>query len=204
MKKARRTDTYSLTLLSLLFALSIALTAVEYMIPPIPLLPPGVKLGLSNIVTMYCLFFLGKKSAFTIVVLKSGFVFLIRGFTSFALSLSGGVLSALVMLLLLAASNRRISYLVISIAGAITHNIGQLIAASFLLGTGMVMAYFPLLLVSGVIMGNVTGALLRLVMPAFHTMNKSLPESMKRQNRSDRNHNINKEVIKNEEEHSNP
>ncbi len=184
MKKSNRTDTHSLTLLSLLFALSIALTAVEYMIPPIPMLPPGVKLGLSNIVTMYCLFFLGKKSAFTIVVLKSGFVFLIRGVTSFLLSISGGVLSALVMMLLLLITSKSISYLVISIAGAITHNIGQLVTASFLLGTGMVLAYLPLLLISGVIMGNVTGALLRLVMPAFHAMNKTMPNSMKRQNRS--------------------
>jgi len=187
MKIPHRTDTHSLTLLSLLFALSIALTAVEYMIPPIPMLPPGVKLGLSNIVTMYCLFFLGKKSAFTIVVLKSGFVFLIRGVTSFLLSISGGVLSALVMMALLMISSKSISYLVISIAGAITHNIGQLVTASFLLGTGMVLAYLPLLLVSGIIMGNVTGALLRLVMPAFHAMNKTMPQSMKRQNRSDNN-----------------
>lgn len=196
MKMKRQTNTYSLTLMSLLFALSIALTAVEYMLPPIPLLPPGVKLGLSNIVTMYCLFFLGKKSAFTIVVLKSGFVFLIRGFTSFVLSISGGVLSALVMMLLLMIGAKSISYLIISIAGAITHNIGQLIAASFILGTGMVLYYFPLLLVSGVIMGNVTGALLRLVMPAFHAMNKALPESMIRSNRSDKTENTNQEVMK--------
>lgn len=190
MKKRSGTDTYQLTLLSLLFALSLALTAVEYMLPPIPLLPPGVKLGLSNIVTMYCLFFLGKKSAFSIVILKSGFVFLMRGFTSFILSISGGILSALVMLLLLSLSAKGISYLIISIAGAITHNLGQLAAASFILGTGVVLAYTPLLLVSGVIMGNVTGGLLRLVMPAFNAMNKTLPTSVKRPCRSDKSQNM--------------
>jgi heptaprenyl diphosphate synthase len=177
MKKTNKTDTARVALLGLLFALSIALAWAEQMIPPLPFMPPGVKLGLSNIVTMYCLFFLGRRSAFTIVVLKSGFVFLIRGVTAFLLSLTGGVLATLVMMLLLLLSARSVSYLVISIAGAVTHNLGQLIAASFLLGTGAVVAYLPLLLVSGVIMGNVTGALLRLVMPAFNALNRQLPHN---------------------------
>ena len=187
MKNNHRVDTSYITLMSLLFAMSITLTAVEYMIPPLPLMPPGVKLGLSNIVTMYCLFYLGKKSAFTIIILKSGFVFLIRGVTSFMMSISGGVLSALVMILLLAVTTQNISYLVISIAGAISHNIGQIVVASFLVGTGLVMTYLPLLLISGVIMGNVTGGLLKVITPAFKAMSKTFPDRMNRRSRSDKN-----------------
>lgn len=185
MNTPRKVDTSYITLMGLLFALSLVLTAVEYMIPPIPMLPPGVKLGLSNIVTMYCLFFLGRKPAFTIVFLKSGFVFLIRGFTAFLMSLSGGLLSTLVMMLLLMLTSANLSYLVISIAGAITHNIGQIIIASFLLGTGLVMAYLPLLLISGVIMGNITGTLLKVIMPAFHVFTKNDPQGVKRRSRLD-------------------
>lgn len=171
--KYYKTDTSYIALMGLMFALSLVLTFVEYSIPPIPMLPPGVKLGLSNIVTMYCLFFLGTKPAFTIVFLKSSFVLLIRGGTAFLMSLSGGLLSASVMMLLLMLTSLKLSYLVISIAGAITHNIGQIIIASFMLGAGMLVAYLPLLIISGVIMGNITGTLLKVIMPAFNMLNKN-------------------------------
>ncbi|MEL4106606.1 Gx transporter family protein [Oscillospiraceae bacterium WX1] len=187
MKNQRRVNTSHLTLMGLLFALSITLTAVEYLLPPLPMLPPGVKLGLSNIVTMYCLFFLGRRSAFTIVFLKSAFVFLMRGFTAFLMSFSGGILSALVMMLLLLLVRQNISYLIISIAGAITHNLGQIIVASFLLGTALVFAYLPVLLISGVIMGTLTGTLLKVVMPAFNAIGNVTPDSMNRQSRSNKN-----------------
>ncbi len=174
-----KTNASYVAYMGLMFALSLTLTFVEYSIPPLPMMPPGVKLGLSNIVTMYCLFFLGPKPAFTIVFLKSGFVLFIRGFTAFLMSLSGGLLSAFVMLLLIMLSSLNLSYLIISIAGAITHNIGQIIIASFILGTGIFFAYLPLLLISGVIMGNITGMLLKVVMPAFHMLNKNGAYSVK-------------------------
>ncbi len=170
--KAQKTDSFGIALMGMLFALALVLTAVEYMIPPIPMMPPGVKLGLANIVTMYCLFYLGKKQTFAIVFLKSGFVFLMRGATAFLMSLSGGLLSAAVMILLLAVAHRSLSYLVISVCGAISHNLGQLIVASFLLGTGMVAFYLPLLILSGVAMGYITGTLLRVVSPAFGRIRK--------------------------------
>ena len=44
---------------------------------------PGVKLGLANVVVMYALFFLGRGSAFTLVLLKSFFVLLTRGAVSY-------------------------------------------------------------------------------------------------------------------------
>ena len=60
----RKTNIYRLTGLALLFALSVVLMLLENMIPPLPALPPGVKLGLSNIAIMYCLFYMGKENAF--------------------------------------------------------------------------------------------------------------------------------------------
>jgi heptaprenyl diphosphate synthase len=184
MKATKKMNTYRLTLMGLLFAVALVLTAVEYMIPPIPMLPPGVKLGLANVVIMYCLFFLGKKQALTIVFLKSGFVFLIQGFTAFLMSLSGGLLSAAVMMLLLALPGVSLSYLVISVFGAIFHNVGQLVVASFLLGTGMVVFYLPLLILSGVLMGYITGTLLKIVIPAFDRIDISQSYGAKTARRS--------------------
>ena len=66
MDKTRR-----LALTSLLFAMALILSIVENSLPPILVTVPGVKFGLSNIAVMYALFFLRKKEAFSIAILKS-------------------------------------------------------------------------------------------------------------------------------------
>ena len=89
-----------LALMGLLFALAMALSFLESLLPALPMLPPGIRLGLSNIVTMYALFVLGPVSGYTIAVLKSLFVLLTRGAVAAAMSASGGIASVTVMLLL--------------------------------------------------------------------------------------------------------
>lgn len=158
---------HRLALMGMMLAMITALSALEHSLPPIPLLPPNVRLGLSNIITMYALFFMGRSSAILLAVLKSLFVLLMRGATASLLSLCGGLMSIAVILLLIAVSQNRLSYLILSIAGAIFHNLGQIIAASFILKTNMVLFYLPVLLVFGILTGSVTGTLLRVVMPMF-------------------------------------
>lgn len=159
--------TQVMVLSSLIFATAIVLSIVENMLPPIVVAVPGVKFGLSNIAVMYALFFLGKKQAYTIAILKGFFTFATRGAVAGLLSLTGGILSLSIMLLLLLIFREKISYLVISIFGAVFHNIGQFIVIAFIY-TGMNMwAYFPVLLVSGVVAGIVTSTLLRFILPAF-------------------------------------
>ena len=65
-----RTDTegkirpaYQVAFTGMLFALSMALAFLEGLLPTVAFLPPGVKLGLSNIITMYALFCVGEKRA---------------------------------------------------------------------------------------------------------------------------------------------
>ena len=45
----------------------------------------------------------------------------------------------------------------VSVAGAIAHNFGQCIAAACVIGPRPVLAYFPMLLLSGSVTGLVTG-----------------------------------------------
>ena len=162
--------THMLVLTSLIFAAALVLAIVENMLPPLPIVVPGVKFGLSNIAVMYALFFLGKKQAYTIGVLKSVFVFITRGGIAGALSLSGGLLSITVMILLMAIFREKITYLIISIFGAVFHNVGQFLVI-MLIYTGMNMwAYFPVLLISGLTAGIVTSTLLKLIMPAFQRL----------------------------------
>lgn len=160
--------TKKITYMGLMLGVVIVLSFLEHSLPPVPMLPPGVRLGLSNIVTMYCLFFLGRREALGIGGLKSAFVFLIRGPVAGLLSLCGGLLSLCVVILALLLFKERLSYLVAGICGAVMHNIGQIMAASILMGTGFVLYYLPVLILSGLVLGSVTGIMLKALLPVFH------------------------------------
>ncbi len=162
--------TQMLVMTSLIFAAALVLAIVENILPPLPIAVPGIKFGLSNIAVMYALFFLGKKQAYTIGILKAVFVFVTRGGIAGLLSLSGGILSITVMILLMAIFREKITYLIISIFGAVFHNIGQFIVITVIY-TGMNMwAYLPVLLISGLAAGIVTSTLLKFIMPAFQRL----------------------------------
>lgn len=157
MNRSRSKRIRRVALMGLFFALSLCFSFLESMVI-IPGLPPGIKLGLSNLVTMYCLFFLGKRSAYSLAVLKSFFVFLTRGPVGALLSLCGGLLSVTAMTAADSVSRKGLSYISLSIIGAVCHNVGQLIAARLLISQ-FLLYYIPVLLVSGVIMGVLTGTM---------------------------------------------
>nr|WP_319487677.1 Gx transporter family protein [uncultured Caproiciproducens sp.] len=155
-----------MVLTGLLFAVVLVLSVVENELQ-IPVPVPGVKLGLSNIVVMYSLFFVEKKEALLLAVLKSLFVFLTRGAVASLLSLCGGLLSVLTMIVFLLIFKEKISYLMISILGAVFHNVGQIIAISILYTNMFLWAYSPVLLISGIIAGAATSTLLKVTLPAL-------------------------------------
>ena len=117
---------------------------------------PGIKLGLSNVVAVYLLYKNGIVPAFvvnTARIVLSGILF--GNAVGIFYSLCGGILALAVM-----AVVKRIkvfSMVGVSVAGAVFHNIGQLIAASIVLGTKVVIYYLPFLNVSGVITGFIIG-----------------------------------------------
>lgn len=150
--------------MGMLFAMAMALSFAESLLPVLPMLPPGFKLGLSNIVTMYALFMLGTRKGFTIAVLKSVFVLLTRAPIAAFMSLCGGLLSVLCMALASRLKPLRGDYMLLSVIGALAHNLGQLMASITYTSTVM-LYYLPVLVVSGVLMGIVTGVVLRVVMP---------------------------------------
>ena len=160
-----------LALMGLLFALAMALSFLESLLPALPMLPPGIRLGLSNIVTMYALFVLGPVSGYTIAVLKALFVLLTRGAVAAAMSAAGGVFSVRVMLLLSLLPGIKEQYLLLSVFGGAAHNIGQLVMARFIINNQYVWYYFPVLLVAGLLMGAITGMALRVVLPYLNRLN---------------------------------
>jgi len=130
-----------------------------------------VKFGLSNIAVMYTLFFLGRRRVFSIVVLKALFVLVTRGFIAGILSFFGGILSITVMAVLMLIYRERISYLVLSIFGAIFHNIGQFTVILIIYTNLFILSYLPVLLISGLVAGIITSTLLKFILPVLKKIN---------------------------------
>lgn len=148
-----------LAVLIILVTNAIIISFLESFIP-IPAPVPGIKLGLGNIITMIAIAFLGFKDVLAIVVIRCFVVaVLTRGVMMLAFSLSGGILSAVVMWVLYKKLNEHFSIKGISIVGAIVHNITQLTVASFILGQIVVLYYLPVLMVSAVVTGMITGSI---------------------------------------------
>ncbi len=159
----KRYSAGKISLMGLLFALAMVFSYLESLVS-IPGLLPGMRLGLSNLVTMYCLFFLGKSSGYTMAVLKAGFVVLTRGAVAGALSLSGGLLSVTAIVLLDCLSKHSLHYVTLSAVGAVFHNIGQLVVARFLTSV-FLYYYIPVLLLTGLAVGIMTGKLFIWIIP---------------------------------------
>lgn len=172
--KKKRRSAFHIAQLGLLFCLAICFSFLEGALPAIlPL--PGVKIGLSNVVTMYTLFVLGTGQALLLTVLKALFALGTRGVVASMLSFSGGLFSIAAMRLLLYLLQNRTSYAGVSMAGAIAHNLGQLIVAAAILNLRSLFWYYlPFMLIFGVIMGLLTAALLRAAMPYLLAQQKRI------------------------------
>ena len=162
--------TKKIAFLGLMLAIALILALIERMFPSFPMLPPQFgRIGLSNVIVMYLVFFMGKKEAITVAFLKSLFVVLIRGPLAGLLSLSGGLLSVFLILLLWWVFKDKISYVALSIAGAIGHNVGQLVVFGLIMQEWrLFIIYLPILLITGAIFGTVTGIFLKIIMPIFN------------------------------------
>lgn len=167
------TKAKKVALMGVLGALALALSAMEgLLMPNAAFLPPGAKPGLSNIVTMFAASCVSVTATFYVVLIKAFFALITRGATAFFMSLSGGLLSAIIMTLMLKLKKESISLIGVGIVSALFHNIGQLLVSFIMTGTSAVLGYAPYLLLFGVITGFVTGSILKVVIPAIEKVMK--------------------------------
>ena len=153
---SHRLSTHKLTRLALLATLSLALYAAESMLPP-PVPIPGVKLGLANIITLIILFRYSARDALLVLIVRILLSTLFFGqAVSLLYSLSGGLLCLAGMALTTLLLQKHFPPLV-SIVGALCHNLGQIAAALALTATPGVLSYLPFLLLSGIVTGLFTG-----------------------------------------------
>ena len=142
-----------------LAALALVLSYIETFIPlPVPV--PGIKLGLANVAVLVALELIDVKSALfvaAIKVLAAGFLF---GNPLMMAYSAGGTILAFAFMVALSRI-RGLSVVLVAIVGAVFHNVGQLAVASAILGTPLVWATAPLLVIAACITGALSGAAAR-------------------------------------------
>ncbi len=154
-KLGKKLTTRQLVTLSALIAVAMILSYVESMIPAFVAVP-GVKVGLSNIATVFALYALGWPYAICVSVVRVFLSALLFGnFVSLIYSLSGAALALIVMILLKKLD--KFSSVGISVAGGVCHNAGQIIAACIVMETTAIAVYIIPLILSGTIAGVVIG-----------------------------------------------
>lgn len=142
---------------ALLTALAMALSWLESLVPLAGAVPPGVKLGLTNLVVIFALYRMSLRDAAVISLIRVVLVaFTFGNSYSFAYSLAGATLSLAVMALL--KRSRKFSLLGVSVAGGVSHNIAQVLVAMAVMETARLAWYLPVLLVSGIAAGVCVGA----------------------------------------------
>lgn len=147
--------TYKITLSALFCTAALILSYIESLIPPFFAIP-GIKLGLSNIISVYLLYTLGFKYALTVSLLRVAISSLLFGTTlTLVYSLSGALLSLLLMYLFKRLS--LFSEVGVSIIGGIAHNAAQIAVACLVMQTNRIIYYLPPLLISGTVTGAVIG-----------------------------------------------
>ena len=145
--------------LSLFLALGVVLNIIESMLPVlIPI--PGVKLGIANTVGLIVLYYYGPKEYTLIGFLRVILVALLRtgiGSISFMLSLSGWFISTLFVLLV--NLFKKVSVYGLSMSSAVMHGVGQVVMYTIISSLPEMINYLPILIVSGIISGNVLALL---------------------------------------------
>lgn len=148
--------------LGLITAVAVIFGYVESLIPFFAGVP-GMKLGLANLAVLFVLEKYTWKEAALVSVLRILIIgFMFGNLFSILYSLVGAALSLTVMTLLKKKSD--FSLLGISVAGGVTHNIGQLTIAMMIAMSPSIIYYAPVLLISGVITGLLIGVLTREVL----------------------------------------
>ncbi len=148
-------NTKKIALWGMLTALAFVLSYLETLIP-FPIGIPGAKLGLANLVVLTALYKLGYKDAFILNLIRIFLTAMTFGNVfSLIMSLAGGMLSYAVMAL--AKKTEKLPVILVSISGGISHNIGQILAAVFVIKNIHVLAYLPVLLFIGIISGTLIG-----------------------------------------------
>ncbi len=151
-----KTNTKNIVFFGAMSALALILSYVEALLPPVWSAVPGIKMGLPNIIIIFLLYRFSVKSAAAVSAVRIALSALLFGsIVTLWYSLAGAALSLLVMSLL--KRTNLFSKVGVSIAGGVTHNLGQILVAILLLSTKEIGYYMIILAFTGTIAGVFVG-----------------------------------------------
>ena len=145
-----------LTTMAMLCAVALIIFVIEAQIPAlVPI--PGIKLGLSNIITVFAVFTLGSWEAALILACRIflGAVFA-GNFSTILYSAAGGAL-AILTTIGLKKLIKEAQLWVAGCLGAIAHSIGQMAMAIAITGTPGLAIYLPVMIGCSILTGTFTG-----------------------------------------------
>jgi len=143
----RRNRVKMIVILGLLISIGLVLHVVESLLP-LSFFVPGAKIGLANIASLLGLIIFGFKAGLLILFSRIVAGSLLGGtFLSFNffMSLSGGTASFILMSIIYLVFNNYFSLIGVSVMGAVFHNIGQILTASFIISNLGLVYYLPYL-----------------------------------------------------------
>jgi heptaprenyl diphosphate synthase len=162
--------------IALLSAYAVGLHSIEAFIPT-PL--PWLRLGLANIITLTTLYLYGLKAGMTVTLVRVFIRSLLAGTflgPAFIMSLGGGIASTLVMWIVIVVSRRLLGPVSLSIIGALTHNVTQLLLAYvlFVKQIKAIMLISPVILTAGIITGVFNGIVTNLIIKKIEEKKKAV------------------------------
>jgi len=157
MNRKSKLTTQKLTRLALLASASVVLGYIEGIICALMPLPPGIKLGLANFVTVFAVFALGPREGASILFVRIflGAVFA-GNFSTILYSAAGGGCAIGVTILMRKILTEKQLWIA-GCTGAIAHSIGQMAMAITLTATPGLAVYLPFMIVVSIITGTFTG-----------------------------------------------
>jgi len=159
--------------LGLLTALALILSYLESLLP-LPLMLPGFKLGLCNVVVLFCAYRLSLWDAAILSLVRVLVTALLFGnVTGFLFSLFGAFFAFLAIVFAKTLLLKQLSFVGVSVLSAAAFNFGQILAAAILYASFSVFSYLALLLVASAIFGGAVGLLLNLI---FDRLGKGMKE----------------------------
>lgn len=158
--------------IGLFVAFALILSYVESLIP-FGLGIPGIKLGLANLAVLLCLYKYGAKEALLLNItriLLAGFLF--GNLYMILYSLTGGIISFCAM-----CFAKRLDCFTpkgVSVLGGVSHNIGQIFIAAFVVETAGVFFYIPYLIIAGMVTGWLIGVTAEALLPHLKNIERRL------------------------------
>ena len=170
--------TQRIPLFGLFIAIATILFSVESLIP-IPM--PWFRIGLANIITLLVLIWWGFRYASVVLILRIliGSMLIGKLFQpAFFLSLTGGISSLLAMSLAFRLYPKYLGLIGVSVMGAVSHNLAQIILTYFIyIRHSNIFSFIPFYILAAIVTGCFIGSVVILTHQKLDTRNRPFSTS---------------------------